>query len=92
MILRSNLPKGIVDATRLVGIQVDDMVGEIEGSIPSARIQDARRPPSKLAQRRTPSIKFELSLDADPSTPRPIGEPAASKLLGAALSRGEHHV
>src|SRR5271169_3028347 len=25
---------------------------------------------------RTPSIKFELSLDADPSTPRPIGEPA----------------
>src|ERR1700746_3414105 len=30
---------------------------------------------------RTLSIKFELSFDADPSTPRPIGEPAASSSL-----------
>src|ERR1700741_2859459 len=30
---------------------------------------------------RTPSIKFELSFDAPPPTPGPIGDPAASSSL-----------
>src|SRR5580693_564589 len=48
-----------VVCSRLVGIQVDDMGGEIEGSIPSARIQDARRPPGppRLAPLQCPRVE-----------------------------------
>jgi hypothetical protein len=65
--------EGIVDATRLIGIQVDDMGGEIEGSIPSARIEDARRPPSNLAQLRQVRTQDHRSFGKDASGERGAG-------------------
>src|ERR1700730_756489 len=61
--------EGIVEATRLVGIQVDDMGGEIERSIPSARIEDARRPPSNLSQLRQVRTQDHRSFGKDASGP-----------------------
>ena len=53
----------------LVGIQVDDMGGEIERSVPSARIEDARRPPSNLSQLRQVRTQDHRSFGKEASGP-----------------------
>jgi phosphoribosylanthranilate isomerase len=57
------------------------MGGEIEGSIPSARIEDARRPPSKLAQLRQVRTQDHRSFGKDASGPT-IHEPGDRQIGG----------
>jgi len=57
------------------------MGGEIERSIPSARIEDARRPPSKLAQLRQVRTQDHRSFGKDASGPT-IHEPGDRQIGG----------